>query len=219
MTFSKKNKFVISYSGGKDGVLAMYRAMKSGMTPVGALTTFDRKNACSRFHRLPENVLKKAEESLEIPVQIVDTHGDRYAGDFEDALITYKMLGVETVVFGDIDIREHYAWCDDRCKNVGLESLFPLWGEERRKIVEELIGLDFRALITIVDTSRMSERFLGKTLTGELIEQISEEGTDACGENGEYHTFVYDGPLFRRKIEFETGKPVREGKYVYLPLY
>lgn len=214
----KNDRFVVSYSGGKDAVLALYRAVKSGMTPAGALTTFDRENECSWFHRIPEPLLKRVEQSLEIPFEIIDTQSDRYAEDFEKALSVFKKQGVGSVVFGDIDIGEHYEWCDNRCKSAGLASVFPLWKEDRQRLVEELIDAGFRALITIVDGSRMNEEFIGKTLTKEIVSQIAAGGVDPCGENGEYHTFVYDGPLFRQKIEFKTETPFKSENRIYLPL-
>ena len=218
MTTTEPGKFVLSYSGGKDGVLACHRAVNAGGKAVGALTTFDRENECSWFHRLPENVLKQVEHSLGIPLTIVDTQGNRYAADFESALKTLQSEGVDSVVFGDIDIRDHFDWCDERCRNVGLKSVFPLWSEDRKEIVHEMIEAGFLALITIVDTSRMNAKFLGKTLTKEIVAQIETDGVDPCGENGEYHTFVYDGPLFRRRIEITTGNSVQSEKHVYLPL-
>lgn len=214
----REDRFILSYSGGKDAALACDRAIRTGAKPVGAVTTFDRKNDCSWFHRLPETILRKAEQSLGIPLKIIDTEAERYAEDFETALYDYKNKGAAAAVFGDIDIREHFDWCDRRCRNVGLKSRFPLWNEDRKKILEELIDRGFKAVITTVDTSRMDAKFLGETLTKELLVGIAAEGVDPCGENGEYHTFVYEGPIFRHKIEFNTENPSRTGKYVYLPL-
>ncbi len=211
--------FILSYSGGKDCLLACYRAIESGLNPLGAVTTFDRENACSWFHHLPETVLKRAEQSFGFPIRIVDTKGDCYADDFENALKTFESQGAESVVFGDIDVQEHYDWCDARCRNIGMQSVFPLWKKDRRKVVEELIDAGFHALITTVDSARMDEKFLGKTLTHEIVSQIVAEGVDPCGENGEYHTFVYNGPLFRSRIELMFGDPVKSGKYVRLPIY
>ncbi len=214
-----KENFILSYSGGKDCLLACYRAVRNGWNPLGAITTFNRENKCSWYHHLPETVLKRAEQALGFPIRIVDTKGDRYADDFETALKTFEAQGAKSVVFGDIDIQEHYDWCDARCRNVGVQSVFPLWKMDRRKIVEELIDFGFHAMITTLDTARMDEKFLGKTLTHEIVLQIAAEGVDPCGENGEYHTFVYNGPLFRNRIELKFGRSLRSGKYVRLPIY
>ncbi len=212
-------KFILSYSGGKDCILACYRAVQNGWNPVGAITMFDRKNECSWFHHLPETILKRVERSLEFPIRIVDTTGDRYADDCETALKTFESHGAQSVVFGDIDIQEHYDWCDARCRNVGMQGVFPLWKTDRREIVGTLIDDGFHALITTLDTAKMGENFLGKTLTHGIVSQIADEGVDPCGENGEYHTFVYNGPLFRNRIEFRFGDAIKSEKQVRLPLF
>ena len=214
----QKEKFILSYSGGKDSLLACFRAVQNGGRPIGAVTTFDRENACSWFHHLPETLLKSVSQSLGFPIRIIDTTAEHYVTDFENALKTFKLQGGESVVFGDIDIQEHYDWCDERCRKTGLRSVFPLWHGDRRSIVDEMIEAGFQAVFTTIDATKMPERFLGKTLTHEIVAQIADEGIDPCGENGEYHTFVYDGPLFRNKIEWTAGRPVKSGKYIRLPL-
>lgn len=214
-----KRKFAASYSGGKDGALALYRAIESGHTPLCLLTTYNGEEQRSWFHGIPAELLTRAAESMGIPLKLIKTgEGDDYAQDFERALAELKEVGADTCVFGDIDIREHYDWCDQRCQAVGVQSMFPLWNESREELVYELIDRGFRAIITIVDTSRMSERFLGKTLTRELAKEIAAEGADICGENGEYHSFVYDGPIFCEPVRFQLGDAVQSGKYKILPV-
>lgn len=215
---SQKEKFVLSYSGGKDAILACYRAVQSGGRPMGAVTMFDRENACSWFHRLPETLLKQAAQSLGFPIRMIDTTSEHYTAGFENALKSFVSQGAESVVFGDVDIQEHYDWCAARCRNVGIQSVFPLWNNDRRNVVREMIDAGFQAMITTIDATKISERFLGKTLTHEIITQIADEGIDPCGENGEYHTFVYNGPLFRNKIDWTSGSPVQSGNRIHLPL-
>ncbi|MDR2516500.1 MAG: diphthine--ammonia ligase [Spirochaetaceae bacterium] len=208
-----------SYSGGKDGALALYRAVRSGHKPVSLLTTFNAREGRSWFHGVPAELLQRAAELMDIPLVLVQTSADDgYARDFEAALARQKERGARVCVFGDIDIQDHYAWCDARCKAAGIASLFPLWNGGRRALVHELVDAGFKAIITIVDTTRLSERFLGRTLTREIAEEIAQEGADICGENGEYHTFVYDGPLFREPVPYTLGETVKRGNYVILPV-
>ncbi len=216
MTVSSKN-FVLSYSGGKDCMLAFCRAVQAGHQPVGLLTTYDEEHACSWFHQVPEPILRQASESLDIPLRIVRTQGERYADDFERTLKEFKTQGATTVVFGDIDIQEHRDWCSERCQKAGMESMFPLWQNHRKQVVEEFVDAGFAAIITAVDCARMNERYLGNTLTREILAQLIADGVDACGENGEYHTFVYGGPLFRRPIRFTMDHPVKTEHHIYLP--
>ena len=216
---SKKIKFAASYSGGKDGMLALYRAIESGYEPVSLLTTYNESANRSWFHGVPVEVLNKVSQLIDIPLELVKTGaGDDYAKDFEKALLKLKDSGVNACVFGDIDIQAHYDWCDFRCKAAKIESIFPLWNESRKELVYEFIESGFKAVITIVDSSRLSEKFLGKTLTKELVKEIVAEGADICGENGEYHTFVYDGPLFKEPVNFKFDEIIRNGNYSVLPL-
>jgi diphthamide synthase (EF-2-diphthine--ammonia ligase) len=99
-----------------------------------------------------------------------------------------------------------------------MEAVFPLWQEDRGKLAYEIIDSGFEARITVVDTSRLSDRHLGEMLTKERLELIRAEGADICGENGEYHTFVSDGPIFARPVRPEYGEPFMYGQYAILPM-
>ncbi|MCL2593360.1 MAG: diphthine--ammonia ligase [Defluviitaleaceae bacterium] len=211
-------KFVASYSGGKDSVLAIYRAIKQGHEPIALIITYNTTRNRSYFHGIPEDVLNSVSKSLDIPIWLIKTSGEEYAQNFEKTLIKAKELGAEMCIFGDIDIEGHREWCTARCENTGLSAFFPLWGEERKKLVYEFIETGFLATITALDTSRMSEDFIGNNLTIETVDLIESQGVDICGENGEYHTFVHDGPMFNKKVEFSFGKIFKEEKYIYLPI-
>ena len=207
-------KFAISYSGGKESALSLYKAIHLGYTPVLLITTFSADKGHSYSHGISEAMMNQISDSLDIPSLQVKTTDEAYAQDFEKALLHAKELGAQACVFGDIDIEEHRAWCSERCKNIGLEPLFPLWGEDRKNVVYELIDSGFIANITVVNTKYLSDAFLGKQLTKEVAESIAAEGADICGENGEYHTFVSDGPLFKWPIAFSFGEKVEKNGYV-----
>lgn len=211
-------KFVASYSGGKDSVLAIHRAIKSGYQPIQLITTYNMDHARSWFHGIPETVLNSVSASLGIPIQLVKTAGAQYAENFEKALLHAKNAGAETCVFGDIDIEEHLQWCSQRCKNVGMEAYFPLWQGIRKSLAYEFIDEGYTANITIIDTRQLSGRFLGETLTKDIIDAIEEYGADACGENGEYHTFVSNGPIFTSPIHVVFGEKISVDGYAILPI-
>lgn len=211
-------KFVCSYSGGKDSTLALYRAIKAGHEPVALIMTCDKENERSWFHNIPYAMLQDAAEALNIPLMRVETAGERYAGDFEQALLKCKEMGAGMCVFGDIDIQEHYDWCHARCQNAGIESFFPLWQEPREKVVTAFLEAGFQALITVVNTGAMDESYVGQTLSKALVAKMASEKVDVCGEMGEYHTFVYDGPLFSRPVSFTIGQPEKKNKHVRIAL-
>lgn len=211
-------KFVASYSGGKDSMLAIYRAIKLGMKPVSLINTYNTDRESSWFHGIPEELLKEVSASLNIPITLIKTSGKDYAVNFEKELKAQKEKGAEVCVFGDIDLEEHLQWCTARCNAAGLEAFFPLWKENRKALVDEFIESGFTANISIVDTDRLSEKHLGMTLCQETVSSIVAEGADPCGENGEYHTFVSNGPLFRTPVSFCFGQPVKSDKYGILPI-
>jgi len=211
-------KFVASYSGGKESALAVYRAIEQGHIPVALITTYNTDMGRSHFHGLSQPVLENVSDALGIPLMLIKTSGADYMQNFEKALLGAKALGAEGCVFGDIDIEGHRQWCSQRCENAGLEPLFPLWGERRKKIVHEFIDSGFVANIAVVNTNHLGDDFLGERLTREVAARIEAQGADICGENGEYHTFVSAGPIFSQPVRFSFGEKVVQNEYAILPV-
>jgi len=211
-------KFVASYSGGKESALAVHRAIKQGHTPIALITTYNTDANRSHFHGLTEEVLEKVSDALIIPLWLIKTSGEKYAEDFELTLFRAKEQGAEACVFGDIDIEGHIQWCSERCNNVGIAPFFPLLNQGRKDVVYELIDSGFVANITIVNTKYVKDDFLGKRLTKDVAEQIAAGGADICGENGEYHTFVSDGPCFRYPVDFSFGEKFARDGYAFMPV-
>lgn len=211
-----KKKFIMSYSCGKDSTLSLYRMIKEGHIPVALLVTIDKKRIRSWFHGIPNNLLEDVSKSLNIPLLLVESEGTNYTETFIEALKKAKELGAEACVFGDIDLEEHRTWCTDRCDTAGLEAIFPLWQEDREALTHEFIDCGFKTVIKNVQLEILNESFLGEVLTKDLVEKIKAAGSDPCGENGEYHTFVYDGPLFKYKIPFEIEGNILTETHGYL---
>jgi len=211
-------KFAVSYSGGKESVLALYRAIKQGHEPVLLITVYNTDTGRSYSHGIDEGLLEQISQSLEIPLLVVKTSGEDYAKNFEEALREAKQMGAKACVFGDIDIEGHLAWCSERCENVGITPLFPLWGEKREQVVNQFIESGFVANISVLNAKILSTDYLGQRLTKDLVKGIASCGADTCGENGEYHTLVSDGPLFKQRVNYEYGEKIVEGDYAFLPL-
>lgn len=211
-----KGKIVVSFSGGKDCTLSLYRMIKKGYKVAGLIVTFENKND-SCFHKIPRSIFKEISNQLEIPLIEVDcSYGNNYELEFEKALKYSKENGAEICIFGDIDIEAHKSWCLDRCNNAGIKGEFPLWQEERESITNEFIDYGFKAIIKKVSLKYLGEDFLGKELTKETVKQVKDLGCDPSGENGEYHTLVYDGPIFKERIEFNVIKKEILNEYGYL---
>ena len=211
-------KFIASYSGGKDSILAIYKSILQGMTPLALITTYNTDKKRSHFHGIPKPVLDSVAESIGVPVWFIETSGEEYAKSFEKKLRTAKRQGAQSCVFGDIDLEGHLKWCTERCENAGIEPLFPLYGCSRESVVYEFIESGFTAHFTNIDTTRISEDLLGKQLTKETLLEIKAQGADICGENGEYHTFVSNGPIFKNLVPFKFGKKIIDNNRATLPL-
>ncbi len=211
-----KEKFIMSFSGGKDSILALYRMIKKGYEPIALLTTVKKNQEKSWTHGLGKEFLHRISKSLDIPLLLVECDVNEYERKFEEALIKAKDMGATMCVFGDIDIELHKKWDVDRCKNAGIKAELPLWQQNREDLVYEFIDSGFTTVINKVNLKYMGIEFLGKELNREIIDDIKSTGSDACGENGEYHTFVVDGPLFKNRIDFTNEGIVKDINYAHL---
>jgi len=211
-------KFAASYSGGKESALAVHTAIQQGHNPIALITTYNIDADRSHFHGLSEEVLTRVSNALGIPLWLVKTTGAEYQQNFEAALRKAKDHGAEACVFGDIDIEGHIKWCSDRCETVGLIPLFPLLGQSRKDVVYKFIDSGFVANLTVINTDYLSEDFLGQQLTRDLAQRIAATGADICGESGEYHTFVSDGPIFKHPICFALGEKAEKDNYAMIPV-
>lgn len=212
-------RFVASYSGGKDSVLAIHRAICQGMVLQALIITYNTDLERSWFHGVPPDILAEVEQSVGVPVQLIRTAGADYNANFERALLEQKKLGAQACVFGDIDIEGHLQWGIERCNAAGVEACFPLWKENRESLVRECISCGFVPYITVVDTKRLSADFLGHPITPQVMDRIKDAGADVCGENGEYHTFVMDGPIFAQPLPIEFSAPQQHGGYAVQPMH
>ena len=212
------NGFIMSFSGGKDSTLALYRMIKKGYKPVALLTTLKKNKGKSWTHGITNSLLEKVSKSLQIPILKVECDIDEYETEFEKALIEGKKMGAQICVFGDIDIEEHKQWDILRCENTGLKAKFPLWQEDRGKLVYEFIDSGFTTIIKTINLKYLDEKYLGKVLDRSVVKEIELSGADICGENGEYHTFVINGPLFSQPIEFGNKGKVLENGYAHLDI-
>lgn len=208
-------RFVGSYSTGKDSTFAVYKAIEAGYDVQSLVITYNPKDEKAWFHGVDENVIRGLEEALGIPVHLIETDGSDYEAAFEKTLAEEKKKGAELCVFGDIDIENHLKWGMDRCENTGLEAIFPLWKRNREDVVRDFVESGFKTVITTINMDKMDEKYLGRVLDNELIEELRCENIDVCGENGEYHSLVVDGPLFRHPLEASFEKEYR-GNYARL---
>lgn len=208
--------FITSWSGGKDSALAFYRAVQQGHVPIALFTMFEEDGERSKSHGLKKQILEAQAERMGLPLVIGQADWVGYEEEFIRHLQNFKEQGIEMGVYGDIDLQDHLDWVEKVSKQAELDVLHPLWQEARRSLLEELVEEEFKAVITVVDTARVGEEFLGRAFTRGLIEELEALGIDACGEEGEFHTTLVDGPIFVEPLPVEFGNIVRNGQYAML---
>ncbi|MBU0481565.1 MAG: diphthine--ammonia ligase [Proteobacteria bacterium] len=212
----KGKDFFASWSGGKDSCLALYRAIRQGGRPRRLLTMFGDDGEKSKSHALSREIIQAQADALGIPVEIGSASWDDYEARFLEHLAGLKADGLGDGVFGDIDLLPHRQWVEKVCDKHGITPHLPLWQEERRKLVGEFIEAGFVAMIVVVEDKRLDRSFLGRRIDWPTIEALEAAGADACGEEGEYHSLVIDGPLFSSALNLQTGAIVGHGGYSFL---
>jgi len=163
--------------------------------------------------------LRAQAEAIGSPIVQRKTTWNTYEEEFKKAALDLKKEGIEAGVFGDIDVQEHRDWVERVCNEVGINALLPLWKGERVELLKEFIQTGFKAIIVATNSDFLGKEWLGREINGEFIEGLKAIGdVDLCGERGEYHTFVYDGPIFKKSVEFIIGKKVLKDKHWFLEL-
>ena len=199
-------KFVMAYSCGKDSTLALHHMIAQGNDPVALITMVNEAEERSFFHGADLQMLQAYSKALNIPILITPATGDTYHLEMEKSLRKAVSLGAEIACFGDIDLEGNRAWGEERCKNAGIQAVFPLWQKNRTENVYELIGLGYQCLIKSINHTLLPREVLGRILDAETIDLMKRCGIDVCGENGEYHTLVVDGPVFCNPLTYKTGE-------------
>ncbi len=188
--------------GGKDSTFACYRAMTQGYD-IASLVTFILDSWPNLCH--PINVMSLQSKALGIPHHTFKI-GEPYPEGYGQTLARLKEeTGIAGVVTGDIWIAEHRLWYESVCEDLGIDIILPLWGAEPDRLLDELVSQGFRAIFTCVKRPWFSAEWLGRELSKDCVEAVEklsrEHRIDPCGENGEYHTMIIDGPTFKEAVE------------------
>jgi uncharacterized protein (TIGR00290 family) len=216
-----REKAIVSWSGGKDSALVLYE-VAAEYDIVVLLTTvtsgYDRVSMHGVRTRLLEQqaaALGYPLEQVPIPPQCVNNDYERRMGA---ALARYRSAGVSRVVCGDIFLEDVRRYREERLLGGGLTGVFPLWQRDSRELAHRFIRLGFRAVLCCVDTQVLEENFAGRVYDETLLADLPARA-DPCGENGEFHTFVFAGPNFARPVPYSLGEYVlREGHFGYRDL-
>jgi uncharacterized protein (TIGR00290 family) len=213
-------KIIYSWSSGKDSAMALHELMKNADCEIASLLTVVTKDyGRISMHGVREELLDLQAVSIGLPLEKIFITKRSGNGEYEslmrEALIRRKKDGVKAVAFGDIFLEDLRKYREDRLREVGLEAVFPIWKRDTRELAGSFIEAGFKAIITCVDTKVLDKKFSGRLFDRQFLSELPAN-VDPCGENGEFHSFVYDGPIFKDPIPCRTGeKVVREERFYY----
>jgi len=208
--------YIGSWSGGKDSCFACYRAMCRGYDISYLVNFISKEYKRVSFHGTEDKLIQLQAEALGIHLLQKETTGNGYEQEFKEAVRSLIPNGIKGMIFGDIYLQEHKDWVERVCGELGIEAVEPLWGEEPERILLEFIDGGFEAIIVSAKADLLGKEWIGGKVDREFFKYLKENSIDICGENGEYHTFVVDGPMFKKRIRITESKSITREGYWFL---
>ncbi len=217
-----KRKILLSWSSGKDSAWTLHVLRQRGdVEVVGLLTTINTHFQRVAMHGTRHALLKAQATAARMPLWEVPLpwpcSNDIYEEAMSAACASAVQQGISAIAFGDLFLEDVRRYREDRLRDTGLEPMFPLWGRDTRQLIREMLDAGLRARIVCADPSKLTGDFIGRDLDYDLLSRLPA-AVDPCGENGEFHTFVYDGPMFRVPIPIERGETRETAGFVYADL-
>jgi uncharacterized protein (TIGR00290 family) len=213
---------LLSWSGGKDSCLALWELRRAGDWQIETLlTTVTRDYDRISMHGVRCELLQRQAEALGLPLQQVQipkgASNAEYEAQMGQALARHRSQGVAHIAFGDLFLEEIRAYRERLLAANGMQGVYPVWGRDTHQLIREFIALGFRTVVVCVDPAKLDPSFVGRTIDERFLEELPA-GVDPCGENGEFHTFVFDGPLFSEPVRFSLGEVVCRDSFWFCDL-
>ena len=207
--------YAVSWSGGKDACFGYFKAIKEGCEVSHLLNNISDDYRRVRFHGSEAEMIQLQAKAMQLPLIQNETAAQNYARQYKQIVRGMISDGIDGIIFGDIFVRANRDFAERICTELGIKAMFPLWGSNTEELFLEFIDAGFEAIVTgaIPDFDR---RWIGHGLDLDLLNYLKDKGFDSCGENGEYHTLVLSGPLFKQKIEISKCKPVTISGFQFL---
>lgn len=206
-----QHKAIFCWSGGKDSSLALYKVLAEKKHEVLALlTTINKEYNRVSMHGVREDLLEKQAESIGLPLikmYVQEGTNAEYEKNMEEILLQYKAQGVSKVIFGDIFLEDLRQYRVNNLAKVGLEAVFPLWKIDTKELINEFLQLHFKTITCCINDAHLNQNHVGQCVDNKFINNLPPQ-VDACGENGEFHTFCYSGPIFKKEIRFTLGEKI-----------
>ena len=213
---------LVSWSGGKDSCLALHEIQQAQNYQVTALlTTVTRDYDRISMHGVRRVLLERQAEALGLPLHEVyiskGATNEEYEARMKEALLTYRAQGVQTIAFGDLFLADIKKYREQFLAPLKMRGLFPIWQRDTTELIRTFIDSGFKAVVTCVDPKALDPSFAGKVIDDDFLRRLPPE-VDPCGENGEFHTFVFDGPNFRGEVKFSIGEVVTRDGFCFCDL-
>jgi uncharacterized protein (TIGR00290 family) len=216
-----REALALSWSGGKDSALALWKLRRAGTPPALLLTTYDEQRGTIPHHGVPLDLVREQAAAVGMPLAPVAippaAANETYEDRLRAAFAAPPLDAVGAVAFGDLFLGDLRRYREQKMTEAGLEARFPLWGSDTHALARSFVAAGFRAVIVSVDRERLPTDFLGRELDDLLLDALPPR-VDPCGENGEFHSFVYDGPVFREPLAVEPAARREDGRWAWLEL-
>ena len=214
---------IVSWSGGKDSVLALHFLNKDEFNVRTLITTISESYNRVSMHGVRKELLEKQAKSIGIPLLTIslpkDITNDEYEKIMKREMLYFKSQSVYKVVFGDIFLEDIRKYREANLSKIGMKAIFPLWKRDTKALAEKFIESGFKAIITSVDSKYLEGSYVGRQFDRDFLNSLPPN-VDSCGENGEFHSFVFNGPDFSYPIHFQKGNIVfRENRFYYIDLF
>jgi diphthine-ammonia ligase len=198
--------YALMWSGGKDSALALDRARRAGIHVARLVSFYDSATRRVRFHATRVEMLEAQAATIGIDLHAIATSWPEMEASLVRELGSLRAEGFAGVVFGDIHLAEVRDWYETRVVAAGLDHVEPIWGEPPDALLREFVASGGRAVVTCVELAKLDESWLGRIIDETFASEIGKTGADACGENGEYHSFAFAGPIFKKPLSWATGE-------------
>jgi len=212
-------RWAISSSGGKDSTFALYQAQKEEIEVDYLLHLYNADNSRIRFHGYRKKIIERQAEAMGIKSFTMATRSDEYRQDFKKALKELKKRKIGGIITGEINLEDCREYNESAIKETGLQYYAPLWRKPTKIILEDFINQGFKAVVCSVWLKKLDKKYLGRKIDKEFLKDIlGEKKIDPAGENGEYHTLVYDGPCFKKPLLYKIYGVHQEKENIFLDI-
>lgn len=209
-----KPKAIFNWSSGKDSALALYKTLQEDQFEITSLlTSINKEFQRISMHGVHVSLLEKQAESLGFPLIKMELPKEPTMEEYREIMSktmnTIQSQGITHSIFGDIFLEDLRKYREDQLKSIGMEGVFPLWKINTTDLIHEFLDLGFKTIVTCVNETYLDKSFAGRIIDKDFINDLPKN-VDPCGENGEFHTFTFDGPVFKNPVQFEMGEIVKK---------